>query len=69
MKFKNKAPETVEVKGHELKCPVCSNNEFWKGSAQLNSAVMTFFNLDWADKSATYFVCSECTHLSWFLGE
>jgi len=64
---KKKEPRTVQVKGNELRCPVCNNNLFWTRKAQLNSAVATFFNLDWANRSATCFVCSDCTHISWFL--
>jgi predicted nucleic-acid-binding Zn-ribbon protein len=66
--FKKAEPQTIEVMGEELKCPICRNNLFWTRSAQLNTSVATFFNLDWANKSATCFVCSNCTHISWFLG-
>lgn len=65
--FKKAEPQTIEVMGEELKCPICRNNLFWTRSAQLNTSVATFFNLDWANKSATCFVCSNCTHISWFL--
>jgi hypothetical protein len=67
--FEKQEPQTIEVKGHTLRCPVCSNTHFWTKQAQLNTAMATFFNLDWANKSATCFVCSECTHISWFLGD
>ena len=66
--FKKAEPQTIEVMGEELNCPICRNNLFWTRSAQLNTSVATFFNLDWANKSATCFVCSNCTHISWFLG-
>lgn len=66
--FKKKEPQTVEVKGKELICPICSNNHFWTREAQMNTAVATFFNLDWTNRSATCFVCSECTYIFWFLG-
>ena len=69
MKLFNKdVPETVEIKGIQLICPICSNKNFWSRRAQLNTSLSTFFNLDWSDKSATCFVCSECTHIYWFLG-
>jgi predicted nucleic-acid-binding Zn-ribbon protein len=68
MKASEKEPQTVEIRGHELSCPVCSNKNFWTREAMLNKAVSTFFNLDWTDRTATCFVCSECTHISWFLG-
>ncbi len=63
-----KEAHTVEVAGNMLTCPICRNNLFWTRKAQLNTAVATFFNFDWANKSATCFVCSDCTHISWFLG-
>ena len=66
--FSKKEPQTVDILGKELKCPVCENNTYWVRNAQLNTAVSTFFNLDWTNKSATCFVCSNCTHISWFLG-
>jgi hypothetical protein len=67
--FKKSEPNTVSVKGHELKCPVCGNEYFWTKRVLLNTALATFFNLDWANRNATCFVCSDCTHISWFLGE
>jgi len=70
MKLTNrKEPQTIEVKGHQLVCPVCANKYFWIRRAQLNKSLTTFFKLDWVDRSATCFVCSDCTHISWFLGE
>ena len=66
--FEKKEPETVEVLGNPLSCPVCSNKYFWSRKAQLNTSVATFFGLDWTDRSATCFVCSECTYIFWFLG-
>ena len=66
--FKKAEPQSVDVKGHPLLCPICANTLFWTRRAQLNSAVSTFFKLDWTDRSATCFVCSECTYIFWFLG-
>jgi hypothetical protein len=66
--FEENEPKPIEVKGHQLRCPVCDNTNFWMRKALLNTAGLTFFNLDWADKSATCFICSECTHIDWFLG-
>lgn len=62
-----KEPQPVTIKGNELRCPVCSNGRFWEQQAQMNTAVMTFLNLDWANSSATCYICSSCTHVSWFL--
>jgi len=67
--FDKKEPETVSVLNNKLICPVCGNNLFWRREAQLNTAVASFFNLDWTNRSATCFVCSNCTHISWFLSD
>jgi hypothetical protein len=67
--LKKKEPQTVEVSGVQLKCPICTNKLFWTRNAQLNTSVASFFGFDWANRSATCFVCSNCTHISWFFGQ
>ena len=67
--FEDNDPQPIEVVGKELSCPICNNQLFYTRQAQLNTAVASFFNLDWANRSATCFVCSNCTHILWFLGE
>lgn len=67
--FKEDEPLAIDIKGHELSCPICGNKSFWTRQAQLNTAVASFFNLDWANRSANCFVCSNCTYIYWFLGE
>ena len=64
--FKKEVPQPVEVKGKQLVCNHCSNDMFWTRKIQLNTPGLTFLNLDWMNKSATTFVCSECTHIHWF---
>ena len=66
---KKNEPCAVEIKGHQLKCPVCSNNRFFSRRAQLNTAVASFFNFDWTNRSASCYVCSECSHISWFIDD
>ncbi len=65
--FDKKKPEKIQILDQTLICPVCDGVLFWRREAQLNTAVASFFNLDWANKSATCFVCSICKHISWFL--
>lgn len=69
MSAKKSEDQTIEIKGHELKCPICNHNRFWTRRVQLNTAVASFFNLDWTNRSTNCYVCSECTHISWFLNE
>lgn len=53
--------------GHPLVCPHCRNEKFFQRSWQLNTAGMTFFNLDWLNDSATNYVCSRCGRIEWFV--
>ena len=56
--FKTKDPKTVEVQGHALVCPVCSNNLFRTKDIKVLNSV-------WPKWTRT-FVCSECTYIFWF---
>ena len=55
------------VTGQALHCLVCGNDLFYERKAQLNTAVATFLNFDWANQSGDCFVCSECGYIHWFL--
>ncbi|UCF78596.1 MAG: hypothetical protein JSW03_11060 [Candidatus Eiseniibacteriota bacterium] len=65
--FGRKDPERVQVAGTTLHCEICKNELFWKKEAQLNTAVATFFSLDWVDPAATCYVCDRCGYIHWFL--
>lgn len=65
---KKRIPQAVEVKGNPLVCQVCKNDEFFERKIQLNTRAATLFKLDWANRSATCFICSNCTHIYWFEG-
>jgi hypothetical protein len=67
--FNKTEPQVVTVKGHELRCPICNNAYFWKRKVHKNTAFGTFFKLDWTDPDSTCFICSDCTHISWFAGD
>jgi hypothetical protein len=60
---------TIAVKayGHDLTCPVCQGQRFHERSSLLNTKMMTFFKLDWANKEATNFICAQCGYIFWFL--
>ena len=57
----------VEVSGKKLVCSVCENATFRERDTLLNTAGLTFFRLDWANKSATTYICSRCGYIFWFL--
>jgi predicted nucleic-acid-binding Zn-ribbon protein len=60
-------PGEYVVEGKSVTCPHCGNQEFTEGSAQLNTAGMTFVGLDWANKSAYTLLCSKCGRIEWFM--
>ncbi|ADG81543.1 zinc ribbon domain-containing protein [Thermincola potens] len=62
-------PSRYSAGGLEITCPHCKNSEFKEGAAQLNTAGMTFMNLDWLNKSATTLICTRCGLIQWFYGE
>lgn len=51
----------------KLSCRLCDHDRFWERKAQMNTAGFTFLNLDWANASATCFVCDRCGYVHWFL--
>jgi predicted nucleic-acid-binding Zn-ribbon protein len=65
--FGKDEPISVEIQGKVLQCKVCGNDEFHRREAQLNTAVATFFNVDWANRSAICYVCDRCGYIHWFL--
>ena len=62
-------PGQYSSAGKTVRCSHCNAEQFEKASAQLNTAGMTFLNLDWANKSATTLVCTTCGQIQWFLRE
>jgi len=64
---KEKIAEQVFVKGKKLKCNICENDMFYYREAQLNTKTFSMLNIDWANKSANCYVCSNCTNIQWFL--
>lgn len=57
----------VVISGKTLHCQHCGGDHFLESHAQLNTAVMTFFNMDWLNRSAIIYQCHDCGRLEWFL--
>lgn len=47
-------------------CPHCKHDRFDHGYAQLNTALMSFFDLDFANRSAEILTCDRCGYIQWF---
>lgn len=56
----------LEVNGKRIACPLCANTEFVARKIMLNTRKLTFFNLDFLNKTATTYKCLRCSHLLWF---
>jgi hypothetical protein len=65
--FKKKQAEPAFVAGLELHCEICKHASFYERQAQLNTAVASFFDFDWANPSARCLVCERCGYIHWFL--
>lgn len=59
-------PAHFHVADRPVKCPHCGNDTFTEGTALLNTVGMTFFELDWANRSASTLTCAQCGRIEWF---
>ncbi len=60
-------PRRYEIAGHIVVCSHCGGEEFDERSALLNTAGMTFLDIDWANRQAVLLVCAVCGRIEWFL--
>ncbi len=68
--FSTEKPKRITIRtGEPLACLVCQFDRFFERKGQLNSALASFLNLDWANATAECWVCGRCGHIHWFLGE
>ena len=59
-------PCEYRIGGEPVQCDHCKHTKFVRGSAMLNTAGMTFFGLDWANRTATTLMCDHCGLIHWF---
>jgi hypothetical protein len=48
------------IAGRDVRCPHCAHDLFEARDILLNTRGMTFFRLDWLNRSATALVCANC---------
>ena len=60
-------PISVKIKGIPLTCKHCGTGKFTHRTSQLNTATLSFFDLDWLNASADVYVCASYGYLHWFL--
>jgi predicted nucleic-acid-binding Zn-ribbon protein len=61
--------ERYVVAGKAVSCGHCASSLFVEGRAQLNTAGLSFLNLDWANRSAATLTCTSCGRIEWFLAD
>jgi hypothetical protein len=61
--------DKFEVAGLPVRCAHCRGELFVEGRALLNTAGMSFLNLDWANRSAATLACVACGRIEWFLAD
>lgn len=62
----SKGPGQYKVNGINITCVHCQYNKFEHGYAQLNTALLSFLNLDFANRSANILTCDRCGYVHWF---
>lgn len=58
--------DEYQITGQDIRCNHCGHNHFEQGEAQLNTALLSFVNLDWANQSASVLMCKNCSFIMWF---
>jgi len=67
--YEGRETERFAVNGLPVACSHCGGTTFQEGEALLNTPGMTFFGIDWANRSAALLICTKCGHIEWFLNE
>ena len=62
-----KTAEREFAAGKPLKCLICGNDTFYSRKGQLNTAMLSFLDLDFLNKTAICRICESCGHIHWFL--
>jgi predicted nucleic-acid-binding Zn-ribbon protein len=65
----DKSPGAFFLIDKKITCPHCGGEMFEPGSILLNTPAMTFFGLDWANRTATTLLCTTCGQIQWFVTE
>ncbi|TCS96548.1 hypothetical protein [Hazenella coriacea] len=66
MSKKKVKTDRYQANGIDITCIHCQYDQFDLGKAQLNTAVMSFFDLDFLNKSAHTLTCHRCGYVHWF---
>ena len=65
--FGRREAKPVKILGNPMRCEICHHTRFFQREGKIPTTAMTFFELDWANASATCLVCEQCGYVHWFL--
>lgn len=54
------------VAGRDMACQLCQGTAFTERKVKLNTGGMSFFNLDWLNRSAAGLICDSCGYVHMF---
>jgi predicted nucleic-acid-binding Zn-ribbon protein len=60
---------TYQIMNKIIICPNCGHDKFEMKDVLLNTAGMSFLGLDWANRSASALICTNCTRIEWYLNK
>ena len=55
------------IAGTQVRCAHCGGQDFDTGKSLLNTTGLSLLGLDWANREATVLICTDCSHIDWFL--
>jgi predicted nucleic-acid-binding Zn-ribbon protein len=58
---------SVTIAGRPLTCVVCGADRFTYREVKLTTTGLTFFDLDWLNRSGTGAICERCGYLHTFV--
>ncbi len=64
--FEKDGPEKYHILCRPVVCTRCGHDNFKTGQAQLNTATMSFLDLDWMNESVSLLICTTCSKIEWY---
>jgi len=55
------------IHGKRIICDHCRNEKFWNKRTLMNTPGMTLMGLEFLNKAAETYICTECGHVTWFM--
>jgi len=62
-------PRTLTVLGNPFTCRTCGTDRFYQREIKLQTTGLTFFDLDWLNRSADGAICAACGFVHTFAGD